>query len=221
MKKIVIFGSGSLAKTVFYELKSFPNYKVVGFCDDKFKFNKVINLQFNLKNTEKSGDIFVKSNSNVGGIVAVGENKLRKKIVEECNHLNKNFKWISLVSKKTIIGYNVNIGEGSIILPGTFLGNNVKIEKHCIVNSSCSIDHDSILSNYSSFGPGVITGGNVLVGQLSFIGIGSTIKHAIKIEENVFIGGHSYVNKNCEKNCLYFGNPIKKIKKNLKKQSQF
>ena len=100
-----------------------------------------------------------------------------------------------------------------MILSGTVVRNDVKIGKHCLLNSKCSIDHNSVISDFASCGPGVVGGGNIFLGKSSFVGIGCTIRNSIKIKDNVYIGAHSYVNKNCEKGYLYYGNPIKKIKK--------
>ena len=219
--KVIIFGSSYQANVIFSELKNFKKFRVIGFCDDKVPINKLINNKYKLKNLGKFKEISKKINNNIKGIIGIGENKIRKKIVRECSAINKKFKWISLVSKNAIIDKNVTIGEGSIILSGSIIRNDVKIGNHCLINSSCSIDHDTIISNFSSCGPGVITDGNVFLGDSSFVGIGSTIKHSIKIDQNVFIGGHSYVNKNCKKGFLYYGSPIKKIKKISQMKSQF
>ena len=70
-----------------------------------------------------------------------------------------------------------------------------------------------------SLSSGVITGGNVNVGENSYIGIGATIKNGIKIGKNTIIGGNSYVNKNCTDNSIYFGVPAKLIKKNRKREN--
>jgi len=219
--KIIIFGSSYQSAVIFSELKNFKNYKVIGFCDEKKTTTQILQNKYKLKNLGNFRDISKKLNNNIKGIIGVGENRIRKKIVKDCYHINKKFKWVSLISKNVIIDRNVRIGEGSIILSGSVIRNDVKIGKHCLINSSCSIDHDSIISDFSSCGPGVVAGGNVFLGESSFVGIGSTIKHSIKIADNVFIGGHSYVNKSCSKGFLYFGNPIKKIKKISQVKSQF
>ena len=218
--KIIIFGSSYQANVILLELKNFKKFKVIGFCDDKKPTNKIINKKYNLKNLGKFKDISKKIDKNTKGIIGIGENKIRKKIIEECYSINKKFNWISLISKNAIIDNEVSIGAGSIILSGSVIRNNVKIGNHCLINSSCSIDHDTIISDFASCGPGVITGGNVFLGKSSFVGIGSTIKNSIKIDENVFIGGNSFVNKDCGKGYLYFGNPIKKIKKTNQMKSQ-
>ena len=220
MQKIIIFGSGDQANVILSELKNFKNYKVIGFCDEKIPVNKIINKKYKLKNLGKFKDISKKLLEKTKGIIGIGENKIRRKMVKTCQKINKNFKWISLISKNAIIDNDVTVGEGTVILSGTVVRNDVKIGKHCLLNSKCSIDHNSVISDFASCGPGVVGGGNVFLGKSSFIGIGSTIRNSIKISDDVYIGAHSYVNKNCEKGYLYYGNPIKKIRKKLKMKSK-
>ena len=99
--------------------------------------------------------------------------------------------------------------SGSIINPGTEIG------AHCIINTRSSIDHDNFFGDFSSCAPSVVTGGNVVVGSFSFLGIRSTIINNIKIGSKTVIGANSLVNKNCLSNYIYYGSPAKKIKKNL------
>ena len=73
-----------------------------------------------------------------------------------------------------------------------------------------------MIKDFSSVGPGVTTGGNVTLGENSHIGIGSTVNNEITIGTNTVIGAMSLVVKNCNKNSLYYGTPVKRIKKRLK-----
>ena len=43
-----------------------------------------------------------------------------------------------------------------------FLYHNTFIGKHVLINSGSIIEHDNKFDNYSSCGPGVVTGGEVL-----------------------------------------------------------
>ena len=106
-------------------------------------------------------------------------------------------------------------------MAGTTINNHTKIGKHCLINTSSSIDHDNYFDDFSSCGPGVVTGGNVIVGNSSYIGIGSTVKNGVIIGKNTLIGGHSFVNKNCKDNTIYYGVPIKKIKKRKNDSTYF
>ena len=95
------------------------------------------------------------------------------------------------------------------------------IGDHCIINTSSSIDHDNIFSNFSSSGPGVTTGGNVTVMECSHIGIGSIVKNGLNIKKNTIIGAGSLIIKNCKSNSIYFGYPAKMIRKRKISENYF
>ena len=75
----------------------------------------------------------------------------------------------------------MQIRERGIIMANTLLNNNTVIGQHCIINSGSIIEHDNIFGDFSSTGPGVTTGGNVEVENLSHIGIGATVVNDVKM----------------------------------------
>ena len=84
-----------------------------------------------------------------------------------------------------------------------------------MINSESIVEHENDLDDFSSIGPGVITAGNVKIGKLSHLGIGSVVKEKVNIGKNITIVGNSFVNKNCINNSIYFGSPAKLVKKIL------
>ena len=46
-----------------------------------------------------------------------------------------------------------------------------KTYNHVSINTGSYIDHDNTFHNFSGTGPGVATGGNVIVGEQSFLDI--------------------------------------------------
>ena len=68
-------------------------------------------------------------------------------------------------------------------MPGCVINNGVLIGDHCIINTSSSIDHDNIFCDFSSCGPGIISGGNVVIKERSHVGIGTVIKNNITIKK--------------------------------------
>jgi sugar O-acyltransferase (sialic acid O-acetyltransferase NeuD family) len=226
MKNIVIFGSGIHSKVLFFEIIKIKKYNIIGFIDNFCKEGEKIieykqKLYFNLGNVKS----FIKKKNfgiarkNISGIVGIGSNYIRKKIVDEVFKLDKTFKWESIISKDCILNGDLIIGEGSLVMSGVVINTQTKIGKHCLINTSSSIDHDNNFDDYSSCGPGVVTGGNVTVGKNSYLGIGSVIKQGTIIGKNTVIGGNSFVNINCKDNMIYYGVPIKKIKKRKEKDS--
>ena len=216
MKQIIIIGSGGHAKVILSEILLLKKIKVKGFIDDHRPLKALIDKDHKLFNLGKIKNLKSIVDKNTFGVIGVGENSIRKKIVKDVEKVIKNFSWAKIVSKNAIISKNVKIGDGSVIIPGSVINNGTKIGKHCIINTRSSVGHDCFFSDFSSCGPGSTIGGGCRIGKCSYIGIGSTINHKIKIKENTVIGAHSFVNKNCEKNSLYFGVPAKKIKRKKK-----
>ena len=213
MKKIIIFGTGGHAKVIFSEIVQLKNFKVLGFSDSISKKGKIIEI-FKNKEYKNLGNLnHIKKYKNIYGIIGVGHNFLRKKISREIeSFLKRKIKWATIVSKNSILNGNVSVGEGTVIISNSVVNTGTKIGKHCLINTLSSLDHHNNFGNFSSTGPGVITGGNVKIGELSHLSIGSTIKNNITIKSNALIGGSSFVNKDCDKNSVYYGVPAKKIK---------
>ncbi len=213
MIKLVIFGSEGHAKVIFSEVVKLKKFQFLGFVDDFKKKGELI-ISLNKKNYYNLGSIkqVVNKKNKFNGIIGIGLNFIRKKIVTDIKKINKNFKFQKIVSKDAVVNSNVSIGEGTLVVSGTIINNGTKVGKHCILNTSCSIDHDNKFCDFSSAGPGVTTGGNVLVGEQSYLGMGCLIKNQINILQNTIIGFGSLVNKDCEKNSIYWGSPIKKIR---------
>ena len=214
MKKIIIFGCGGHAKIILDCIQLAKKYKPIGFIDDKnynLNFSKKIKYLGTIKNLNKILEQHGKKN--LSGIVAIGSNNVRREVVLKVNKIYKKFKWANVIHPSAVISKSVNVGEGNMVLAGSIICADSKLKNHVSINTGSHIDHDNIFFDFSSTGPGVATGGNVKVGKLSFLGIGSTIKHNVNIGYNAVIGGQSFVCKNCKSNFLYYGVPAKKIKK--------
>ena len=208
-KNLLIFGAGNHARVISELFKD--KFNIIGYMiTDKINKNNKLSKKIFLLN--KSNFDKLKKNRKLFSIIAVGDNEIRKKIFLKLRNLKIKNKWISIISKNAILAKDVEIGEGTLVMPGCIINNGTKIKKHCIINTGSIIEHDNYFKNFSSCGPRVVTGGNVTLGEASYIGIGSVVREKIKIENNVIIGGNSFVNKNCDKNSLYYGSPIRLIK---------
>ena len=214
MFKIVIFGSGHHAKVIFSEIIKIKKFRLLGFVDD-FKNKGDLIVSLNKKKFYNLGSIkeVINKKNNFKGIIGVGLNFVREKIVYDINKIDNNFKFQKIISNDATINSNVVIDEGTLVCSGSTINTGTSIGRHCIINTSCSIDHDNKFSDFSSAGPGVVTGGNVEVGYQSHLGLGCLVRQNIKILNNTIVGFGSLVNKDCKKNSIYQGSPAKIIRK--------
>jgi sugar O-acyltransferase (sialic acid O-acetyltransferase NeuD family) len=211
---LFIFGLGGHAKVILSEALLSDNYGNIifisekNFTDDHISFDNISYKVINSLDVLK--DLY---NDSSTGIVGIGEIKTRVKIVREVKRIIPSFRWAKIISSNATISNDVEINEGTIVVAGSIINTGTVIGKHSIINTRATIDHDNTIKDFVNISPTVVTGGTVMINDECDIGIGTIIKNNITINKNVVIGGNSFVNKNCESNFLYFGSPIKKVKK--------
>lgn len=143
-------------------------------------------------------------------IVSIGDNSVRKKIVEK---LNSDF--ATAVHPSAIISPSATIGEGSVVMQGAIVQACATIGKHCIVNTGASVDHECNIGDFAHISPHSTLCGNVTVGEGTWIGAGTIIIPGIKIGKWSIIGAGSVVTRDIPDGVLAVGNRCKVIK-NLK-----
>ena len=208
---IVIFGVSGHAKVIVDIIKNENKYNIIGFIDNnKPKGTKVNGFKVLGNDSELTSLIKVLQFSK--GIIGIGDNYLRYSLSNKIKASNPKFEFINCIHPYAYIGNNVQIGQGNVVMPGVIINASAVIKNHCILNTNSSIDHDSIMMDYSSLAPNATIGGNSEIGEYSAVGLGASIFHKIQIANNCIIGGGTVVTKNTKENAVYFGNPAKYIK---------
>ena len=163
--------------------------------------------------TGKDDILDLKKTHNIyGGIIAIGDNWIRMNIYHKIISFSKDFKFISAIHPRAILGKNIYIGEGTVIMPGVIINSDASVGKFCIINTNSSLGHDGIMEDFSSMAPGVTTGGNVTIGKCASVSLGACIIHNIKIGEYSLIGSGSLIVEDVENLKLVYGLPGKVIK---------
>lgn len=191
MKKVVILGAGGHARVIADIIKA-SNDKLIGFLDDNLEVQgKTIYEDEIVLGTFDEG---IAKYEEYYFIIGIGNNKIRKLISEKY----PNLKWYTAIDPTAIIGSNVTIAEGTVIMPGAVINIGTKIGKHCIVNTCSSLDHDNVLEDYVHISPGSHLAGTVLIGESTWIGAGVTVINNISIAKNNIIGAGATVIRNIE-----------------------
>jgi sugar O-acyltransferase (sialic acid O-acetyltransferase NeuD family) len=144
---------------------------------------------------------------NVNWIIGIGNNIIRKKIVDR-NPLNFGM----AIDKSSNISKRTQVGKGSVIMAGVSINSSVKIGEHAIINTNSSIDHDCILEDYIHVSPNATLCGGVQVGKGTHIGAGAVIIPEIKIGNWANIGAGTVIIKDVPDYATVVGNPGRLIK---------
>jgi sugar O-acyltransferase (sialic acid O-acetyltransferase NeuD family) len=214
MKKIAIFGIGGFGRevlTLINHINGLSNqYQFIGFFDDAYsKGDYVLSYEI-LGGVEDINNI----NEELAIVVAIGDPKTKKKIIEKIN--NSNIYFPTLIHPSVIIG-NVNsvkIGKGCIITAHCILTTEIVINDFVILNLACTVGHDTNIGEFSSFMPSVNISGEVLIRKNVYVGTGAKIINQLEIGENTIIGAGAVVSKSLPSNCTAVGVPAKPIKIN-------
>lgn len=136
------------------------------------------------------------------GKVKIAENVIIKNLFINFDYSESNESLIEIGNDvflgngcKLIVFSHLSIGRGTLIAPEVL-----------IVDTKHNFGHGIILRN-----SGVNTK-SINIGDNVWIGAKSLILPGVNIVDNVIIAGSSVVNRNCEKNSIYAGNPAKKVK---------
>jgi sugar O-acyltransferase (sialic acid O-acetyltransferase NeuD family) len=135
-------------------------------------------------------------------IIAIGNNKIRKRLSDEIKH-----QFGQTAHPTAIIQRNVIIGEGTIVLHHAIVQSSSKIGNHVIINTKASIDHDCIIQDYVHLAPNATLCGGIVVGEGTLIGAGAVIIQNLKIGKWVTIGAGAVVIRDVPDYSVVLGNP--------------
>ncbi len=171
---MLLFGAGGHAKVLIEALES-AGQEVTGIFDDNPNLKDLLGIPILGKYSKES---FVDTPL----VIAVGNNKIRKKIAEEVTH---QFGYIC--NKSVALSKRAIIGEGTVLLGNAVVNSSAHIGKHCIINSSSVIEHDCIIADFVHIAPNATLCGHVEVGEGTLIGAGVNITPLVKIGKHCII----------------------------------
>lgn len=205
-EKLFVIGAGGHAQVVIDAILR-SGLKVHGIFDDNIKLlgKRIFDIPI-IGMVEEA-----KSYGNGKFVVAIGDNKVRMSIVEKLGFSPNNF--FTVIHPSAILGKDVEVGAGSMILGGVVINTGTTIGEHCIINTSSSIDHHNKISNFVHIAPGTHTGGNVEVEEGAFVGIGTSIIPGIRVGRWSIVGAGSVVIDDVLGYSTVVGVPAKAIKK--------
>lgn len=208
---IVIIGSSGHAKVVIDIAEREGKYAVVGLVD---RFRKVgeQTLGYRVLGREEDLPQLVKSLGVTGAFVAIGDNFVRSKVAAHVAEVCPDLPFVSLIHPKASIAKDVSIGHGTVIVAGVTVNASCSVGRFCILNTNSSLDHDSVMEDFSSLAPNAATGGKCRIGSYAAVSIGAVVINGVRIGEHTIIGAGSTVIDHIEACRIAYGTPARSIK---------
>jgi sugar O-acyltransferase (sialic acid O-acetyltransferase NeuD family) len=201
--KLLIIGAGGHGKVVADVALKMGKWKEIAFLDD----NQSMKSSMDIEVIGKLDDAF-KYIREYDIFVGIGDNVKREKIIDKLNYEGANIP--TLIHPNAIIGEEVNLGIGTVIMAGAVINCCTRIGNGCIINTGATVDHDNIIEDFVHISPGVHTAGGVKVGKRSWLGIGSVVINNIYIIDDCKIGAGAVVIKDITESGTYVGVPARR-----------
>ena len=201
VKQYVIIGAGGHA-AVIADILYKCGHTVKGFLsDDTAAGTKVLDniVLGNLDSWQEHRDCLF--------IIGVGDNSTRERIAQ-----TYPMEYGIAIHPSVVMGSQVEVGRGSVIMAGCIINPRTIIGEHCIINTSASLDHDNKIGDFAHISPGVTLAGAVSIGRRTHIGTGSCVKNNISVCDDVIIGAGASVVRDIIEPGTYVGVPARKIK---------
>lgn len=214
MHNIVIFGASGHGNVVLDCIEREGKYNFIGFIDSFLQKGTDVG-NYSVLGSEHDLPELIEKHDLFGGIIAIGDNWTRNLIVDRISKIITDFKYVIAIHPSAEIGKDVQIGQGSVVMPGVTINAHTIIGSHCILNTNSTLDHDGFMNHFSSLAPSVCVGGNFILGKGSAICLGSNIIENITIGPHSVIGAGSLVVGNIGSHVLVYGSPAKVIRKRI------
>jgi sugar O-acyltransferase (sialic acid O-acetyltransferase NeuD family) len=205
MRKICIFGAGGFAKEVYWlakqcgqEVDAFIDIQSGGYCCDGKRIENE-NYFDPLKHS---------------AVVAVGNPKIRKKIVDQILIRHPDVEFATLISPSAnLMADSISIGRGSVICANCIITCDVILGEWSQLNLSTTIGHDTTTGAFFTTAPGVHISGKVHAGEQVYFGTNASTVEGINVCSNVTIGAAACVSKDILDEGTYVGVPARKLEK--------
>lgn len=202
--KLLIIGASGHGKVVADIALKMDKWQKVHFLDN----DKSIKSSLGLEVIGTSDDVFTHIDE-YEIFVGIGNNATRRKIHEMLETFGASIP--VLIHPNAVIGSQVDLENGTVVMAGAIVNCCTKIGKGCIINTASTIDHDNDIEDFVHISPGAHLAGTVKVGKESWLGVGSVVSNNISITKGCKVGAGSVVVKDITEPGVYVGVPVRRV----------
>jgi acetyltransferase EpsM len=205
--EIVLIGAGGHSKVIRDMIFIREDAILVAVLDDKYPELHFDNDLY--RGPISSVQTLLKERGELKFIVAIGDNEIRRSVVERLNLANEDY--LTLIHETAVISPSALIGRGTVVMAKVVVHASAKVGLHVIVNTGAIIDHDVILGDYVHAAPNVTLTGAVQAAEGTMIGAGATVIPGKTLGKWATIGAGATVISDVPANSTAVGTPARVI----------
>ncbi|STO07245.1 acetyltransferase [Exiguobacterium aurantiacum] len=206
MKKLLIIGASGHGKVVANIAHDCGDWNEISFLDDDL--NKVGSslIGFNIIDTTANLELYI---DDYEFVVGIGDAYVREEVTHKLLEMGAYLS--TLIHPSAVIGLDVKIDQGTVLMPMCVVNSSSTIGLGCIINTGSTVDHDCELGAFVHVSPGSTIAGTVKIGSRTWIGTGARIINNLSVFQDCTIAAGAVVVKSINSPGLYIGIPAREV----------
>jgi sugar O-acyltransferase (sialic acid O-acetyltransferase NeuD family) len=203
MKKVVVFGTGSIGQMVHYYFTNDSEFEIAAFCADADYIDEPEFMGIPVVPFETIVDSHPPAEYDM--FVAIGYNNLNQTRMNKYHEAKeKGYKLVTYVCSKSVIWDNaVEIGDNCFIFENQTIQPFVKIGNNVILWSGNHIGHHSTIGDHCFLTSHVVVSGHVIIGDSSFLGVNCTLRDGLTLAPRTVVGAGAIMIKDSVEGGVY------------------
>ncbi|TQL42006.1 sugar O-acyltransferase (sialic acid O-acetyltransferase NeuD family) [Homoserinimonas aerilata] len=185
MSELLLLGASGLAREALAVLRKQGEHTVLGCLDDDpTTWDREYDRMLVFGGIEQ-----VERFPGAKLLVCVGKGSHRATLSQRLIALGRDdHDYATVIDESVSIPAGCLVGAGSILLAGSVLTTNVTIGRHVVVMPHVTLTHDAFVESFATLCAGVTLGGNVLVGERSYLGMNSSVREGLRVGRDAVLG---------------------------------
>ncbi len=202
MNKLIIFGTGDIAKLAYYYFSHDSEYEVTAFTVDKEYMISDIFLGLPVTDFKEIMECCPHTIHKM--FIALSYAKMNRVRAQKYFKAKEmGYELATYVSSRCTFLTDKHVGDNCFILEDNTIQPFVEIGNNVTLWSGGVIGHDSVIEDHCFIAPHVAVSGHVHIHKYCFIGINATLRNSITIAPETLIGAGAIIMKNTVEKGVY------------------
>jgi sugar O-acyltransferase (sialic acid O-acetyltransferase NeuD family) len=207
----VVIGAGGFGRHVFDVVRDIdaaaPTYDLLGLVDDG---TPDLSLLERMGTRLLGGaDALDQLPAGTAYVVAIGDVVARRSLAARADAAG--LEPATLVHPSVVLGTLATLGPGSVVCEGSVVVTNVVAGAHALINTGCILGHDARLGDFVSLMPGVRIGGQTVLEDDVYVGLGGVVLPRLRVGAGAVVGAAACVVADVEPGATVVGVPARVV----------
>lgn len=198
-RRVAFYGAGHLGRQIYHHVRHHCAEVVepVGFIDDSRGAGEdVIGGLATLGSLEQARHTPGLGPDDVDLVFTIGYNDMRGRGRALAAAVAAGYRLFTLLHPRAWVEPGVAVGEGSIVLAGAVLDQQVRVGRGCVIDIGVRLTAGTEVGDNNFFCSGTSTGSRVRVGSGCFFGMDCTLTTDVEVGSHVFVNAKTLVARN-------------------------